>query len=143
MRSPEAILWPAAVQLALIFALYAWLTVERRLAVARGEAKLDDFRSYEREPLRARLIANSLANQFQLPMLFFVLAAMLLASPAIPSVQIFLAWIFVAARIIHALVHVLNPDVALRGNVFAVNFLALFLMWALFLWERLAAPFLG
>lgn len=143
MHSPDAILWPVSVQLALIFALYAWLTVERRLAVARGEAKLDDFRSYEREPLRARLIANSLANQFQLPMLFFVLAAMLLASPAVSSVQVFLAWTFVAGRIAHALVHVLNPSVALRGNVFTINFLAVFLMWALFLWDRLAAPSVG
>lgn len=143
MHSSEVLLWPVAVHLALVFLLYAWLTFERKSATARGDAKLEDYRTYEREPLRARLIANSIANQFELPVLFYALSAMLMAAEEVSSVQIFLAWIFIVGRISHAMVHVLSPDVALRGNVFIVNFLALFIMWALFLWERIIAPFLA
>ena len=143
MHPPEVLLWPLSIHLGLIFFLYAWLTVERKRAAARGEASLDDYRTYDREPLRARLIANNIANQFELPVLYYAVTAMLLASPQIPSVQLFLAWIFVGGRIAHSFVHILSPDVALRGNVFTVNFLALFAMWALFLWARLIAPPLG
>lgn len=143
MHPSEALLWPLAVHLALVFLLYAWLTFERKGATARGEAKLEDYRTYEREPLRARLIANSIANQFELPVLFYALAAILLQQPEVSSVQIFLAWIFIVGRIAHTMVHILSPDVALRGNVFTVNFFALFIMWAVFLWERLIMPLLA
>jgi len=138
VHAPAAILWPVAAHLALIFALYGWLTLERKAAVRRGDAHMSDYRLYEREPLRARLIANNLANQFELPLLFYVLAAILYHSGAVASIQVFLAWVFVAGRIAHAFVHILSPDVGLRGNVFTVNFLALAAMWGLFLRDALA-----
>jgi len=138
VHAPAAILWPVAAHLVLIFALYGWLTLERKAAVRRGEAQMSDYRLYEREPLRARLIANNLANQFELPLLFYVLAAILYLSGAVAPTQAFLAWAFVAGRIAHAFVHILSPDVGLRGNVFTVNFLALAAMWGLFLRDALA-----
>jgi hypothetical protein len=136
-----AILWPLAVHLGLVALLYAWLTIERKRAVARGEAASDTYRTYEQpQPQRARLIANNLANQFELPVVFYPLALTLYVLDDASIAQVALAWVFVLARIVHTVVHVLSPDVALRGNVFAVNFVAAGAMWALFLWERLVAP---
>jgi hypothetical protein len=135
--APAAILWPVAAHLALIAALYAWLTVERKLAVRRGQATPATYRTYEDEPRRARLIANNLANQFELPVVFYPLALSLYVLDDVSVAQLALAWVFVMGRLAHTLVHVLSPDVPLRGNVFTVNFLAVGGMWALFLWERL------
>jgi hypothetical protein len=135
-----AILWPLAGHLGLIAALYAWLTVERKLAVRRGEATLATYRTYEDEPRRARLIANNLANQFELPVVFYPLALTLYVLGDVPLAQLALAWAFILGRIAHTLVHVLSPDVALRGSVFTVSFLAVAAMWALFLWERMIVP---
>ena len=137
MHEAAAILWPVAAHLVLIFALYGWLTVERKAAVRRGEAEMSDYRLYDREPMRARLIANSIANQFELPLIFYALCAILFLSGEVPSTQILLAWAFVGGRVAHAAVHILSPDVALRGNVFAINFLAAFAMWGLFLRDAL------
>lgn len=126
-------LWPAAVHLVLVAFLYAWLTVERRAAVSRGQARIGDYRLYETEPLRARLISNNLSNQFELPTLFHPLVLYLHASGQTSATYVALAWIFVLGRLVHAGVHILSPDVALRGNVFTINFIALAAMWALFL----------
>ncbi len=128
-----AILWPVAAHLALVAALYAWLTAERQLAVRRGDADMASYRAHEHEPLRGRLIANNLSNQFELPVLFTVLAMTLYVSNDVSAAQLVLAWVFVAGRLAHTLVHVLSPDVALRGNVFTVGFVALGAMWGLFL----------
>jgi hypothetical protein len=132
-----AILWPVAAHLLLIALLYAWLTVERQAAVLRREASLATFRTKEEEPLRARLVSNNLSNQFELPVLFYVLAMTLYATNAVTQAQLGLAWAFVGARLLHTLVHVFSPNVALRGGVFTLNFLALAAMWVLFLWERI------
>ncbi|MEL6359642.1 MAG: MAPEG family protein [Pseudomonadota bacterium] len=131
------ILWPLAIHLALIGSLYAWLTFERKVAVSRGDAKMSDYRLFEGETERARLIANSISNQFELPTVFYPLGLYLMATDKVTPIYLGLAYLFVLARIPHALIHVLSPDVALRGNVFTVNFLALVAMWAVFLFENL------
>lgn len=136
-----AILWPVAAHLALIAFLYAWLTYERQAAVKRGQATLDTFRTNDGEPLRTKLVSNNLSNQFELPVLFYVLALTLYAVNGVTAWQLGLAWIFVAVRWTHTAIHVFSPNVALRGGVFSLSFIALGAMWALFLAERL--PGLG
>ncbi|MGD2133510.1 MAG: MAPEG family protein [Maricaulaceae bacterium] len=128
-----AILPPVAAHIALVIALYAWLTVARVQAARRGEARFADFRTKETEPQRAKLIANSISNQFEWPVLFHVLAMGLYVADAVTPAQVGLAWVFVFGRVVHAGVHTLSPNVRLRGAVFMINFLAVCGMWALFL----------
>ncbi len=132
-----AILQPVAAHLLLIVLLYGWLTYERQRAVRRSEATLATFRTNADEPLRPRLISNNLKNQFELPVLFHVLAMTLYAVDGVTAAQLWLAWIFVAARYAHSAVNALSPAVPLRGGVFTLSFLALGAMWVLFLAARL------
>jgi hypothetical protein len=132
-----AILWPVAAHLLLVVLLYGLLTYERQRAVRRGEAGLATFRTNEGEPLRSRLVSNNLKNQFELPVLFYVLAMTLYAVDGVTAAQVSLAWIFVAARYAHSAVNVLSPIVPLRGGVFTLSLLALAAMWVLFLRERI------
>jgi hypothetical protein len=132
-----AILWPVAAHLALIALLYAWLTYERRTAVRRGQASMATFRLHDGEPLRSKLVSNNLSNQFELPLLFHVLAMTLYVVDGATTAQVALAWTFVAIRCVHTGVHVLSPNVGLRGAIFSLSFIALGAMWALFLAERL------
>jgi len=116
-----SLLWPMLAQIGWTFVLYAWLTAARQRAVKAGEARYDDFARHE-EPHRVARIAYNLANQFELPVIFYAVVVLLIATNNIATIDIIAAWVFVAGRVIHSLVQGLTDDVPLRGQVFLINF---------------------
>jgi hypothetical protein len=119
-----SILWPLLAHFGLVFALYAWLTVARARAVRRGEAAQAAFVLGREEPLEVARITRNLANQFELPVIFYAAVILLIALGKVTTADIVVAWIFVAGRIAHTLVQTLTDDVSLRGQVFMINFIA-------------------
>ena len=116
-----SLLWPMLAQIGWTFVLYAWLTAARQRAVKAGEARYDDFARHE-EPHRVARIAYNLANQFELPVIFYAVVVLLIATNNIATIDIIAAWVFVAGRVIPSLVQGLSDDVPLRGQVFLINF---------------------
>jgi hypothetical protein len=119
-----SILWPVLAQIGLTFFLYAWLTFARTKAVQSGETEYACFVLGREEPLHVARITRNLANQFELPVIFYVLIVVLLAAGRITWIDIAAAWVFVAGRLIHSCVQTLTDNVPLRGRVFLINFLA-------------------
>jgi hypothetical protein len=76
------------------------------------------------EPLEVARITRNLANQFELPAIFYALVVLLVALGKVTVVDVVAAWVFVAGRVIHTLVQTLTDNVPLRGRVFMINFLA-------------------
>ena len=75
IMSIQAILLPLFVQVALTFALLFWMASCARTRFERGEVQIRAT-SRLREPNwppRAQQVANSFSNQFELPVLFYVL----------------------------------------------------------------------
>ena len=136
---PEAILWPVAVHLALVLALFSMLGITRMGAIRRGEVPggADSFARKTAEPEASRRYAANLGNQFELPIFFHSLVALLWAADAVTGVQVALAWTFAIGRVLHSAVQTQTDTVPLRGAVFGINFLALVAMWATFLLPRL------
>lgn len=128
-----SILWPVAAHLALVQVLFAMVSLRRWQAVRAGEIDYADLAPIGGEPERSRRWARNLDNQFQVPLLFHALVALLYATGTTEPAQTALAWAFVAGRMAHTAVQVSGDDVALRGRVFAVNYLAVSAMWLLFL----------
>jgi hypothetical protein len=125
MTGPAAsILWPLLAHVGLVFALYAWLTVARARAVKRGEVEQAAFVLGREEPIEVARITRNLANQFELPVIFYAAVILLIALGEVATVDIVAAWMFVAGRIAHTLVQTLTDNVSLRGQVFMINFLA-------------------
>jgi hypothetical protein len=124
MISASSILWPMLAQIFWTFLLYAWLTWARTLAVRRGEVDYSCFELGREEPLAIARITRNLANQFELPIIFYAVVVLLLALDRVTTVDLVAAWLFVAGRIIHTLVQTLTDNVQLRGRVFMINFLA-------------------
>ena len=118
------ILWPMLAQIGLTFFLYAWLTFARNLAVQRGETDYACFVLGRDEPLHVARITRNLANQFELPMIFYALVVLLLALGRVTWIDVVAAWMFFAGRIVHTMVQTLTDNVPLRGQVFLINFLA-------------------
>jgi hypothetical protein len=121
--SPTAILWPVLAHIALVFILYAWLTVARTRAVKSGEIDYSCFVLGRDEPLHVARITRNLANQFELPLLFYALVVVLVALGRLTWFDVAAAWVFVAGRVIHTLVQTRTDNVVLRGRVFVINFI--------------------
>jgi hypothetical protein len=119
-----SILWPMLAHIGWVFLLYVWLTVARKLAVRRGETDSACFVLGRDEPLKVARITRNLTNQFELPVIFYALVVLLVALDRVTAVDLAAAWVFVAGRVIHTLVQTLTDNVALRGQVFMINFLA-------------------
>lgn len=116
-----SILWPMLAQIGWTFLLYAWLTFARQRAVKRGEAEYPGFARGE-EPHHVARITRNLANQFELPVIFYAAVVLLVATRNVTTLDVIAAWIFVAGRVVHTLVQTLTDNVPLRGQVFLINF---------------------
>jgi hypothetical protein len=121
---PSSILWPLIAQILWTFMLYTWLTWARVQAVRRGEVDYSCFELGREEPRAIARITRNLANQFELPIVFYAVVVLLVAIEDVTAIDVVAAWVFVAGRIIHTLVQTLTDKVELRGRVFMINFLA-------------------
>jgi hypothetical protein len=120
----SSILWPMLAQIFWTFLLYAWLTWARTRAVWRGEVDYSCFELGREEPRAIARITRNLANQFELPVIFYAVVVLLVALDRVTTIDLVAAWVFVAGRVIHTLVQALTDKVELRGRVFMINFLA-------------------
>jgi len=121
----SSILWPMLAQIGWTFVLYVWLTIARSRAVARGEVKYSAFALGRNEPTDVARITRNLANQFELPVIFYAVVVLLVVIGRVSTIDVLAAWVFVAGRVLHTLVQTLTDDVPLRGRVFMINFVAL------------------
>jgi hypothetical protein len=136
----KLLLWAIAVQAVLALVLTFWM------AIARGR----DFRAglhpqsvALREPKfspHATKISNAFANQFELPLLFYVVSILFLLVFRPDIVIVALAWAFVILRIVHAFIHTTSNNVMIRGPVFGLGLLVLTLMWIYFVANLVAVP---
>jgi hypothetical protein len=119
-----SILWPMLAHIGWVSMLYVWLTVARQRAVRSGQIESSCFVLGRDEPLEVARITRNLANQFELPLIFYALVVLLVALGQVTLFDVIAAWVFVAGRVAHTLVQTLTDNVSLRGQVFTINFLA-------------------
>ena len=129
----QAILAPLFVLVALTFALLVWMGAARFAAVRNREVRVSDIALGQLNwPPRVQQISNCYHNQFQLPVLFFVLTILALFLRKADLLFVVMAWIFVLLRIVHAAIHVTSNRVLHRLQAFAASALVLLLMWVIF-----------
>ena len=119
-----SILWPMLAHIGWVSMLYVWLTVARQRAVRSGQIESSCFVLGRDEPLEVARITRNLANQFELPLIFYALVVLLVALGQVTLFDVIAAWVFFAGRVAHTLVQTLTDNVPLRGQVFTINFLA-------------------
>jgi len=131
--SIQAVLLPLFAQIALTFALMFWMGSVRVAAIARGETRIRDIALGQQAwPERPTQIANCFHNQFQLPVLFYVLVALALFTRKADLVFVVLSWLFVLLRLAHAYVHVTSNHVPTRFRWYLAGAAVLLLMWIMF-----------
>lgn len=120
--------WPLVAHAFLVFCLYALLVVRRAAVVRSGKVERIAFRENLAEPEESRVVNRAIANQFELPVLFYALSVLLFITEADNIVAVVLAWIFVAARYVQVAMQ-LTGNLPLRRLFFMIGFVTLFLMW--------------
>lgn len=127
-----AIFWPMLAQALLVFIVYLVLAQRRGSAVRTGEAKANQFKGRLDEPSGSMTAANNIMNQFELPVLFYVVCISLFATAGSSFLTVVLAWIFVATRYAHAYVHLTSNRIKWRNLCFRFGFVALLILWIVF-----------
>lgn len=117
-------------QVLLTFVLLLMMGKARVGAVQRGEVRVADIALGERVwPRPVQQISNNLQNQFETPILFFVLCGIAILLGATGYVMTVLAWAYVGTRMAHSYVHVTSNRVGSRFRIFAIGFVVLAAMW--------------
>ena len=130
----QFVLLPLFVEVILTFVLLFWLAPLRQGEFKSGRVRESDIALGQKNwSPRAQQIANSFDNQFQLPVLFYVLAILSIITRHADVIFVVLAWIFVASRVAHAYVHTTSNRVVVRGPIYGIGGFTLAIMWIIFM----------
>ena len=131
--SVQMVLLPVFVQVGLTFVLLLWMAGARRLTLVSGETKIKNIALGQPNwPVRATQIGNCYRNQFEIPVLFYVLIALALPIRHADYVIVLLSWVFVVTRLVHAGIFVSSNDLGQRSIAWFAGVLVLLAMWIYF-----------
>ena len=136
--SVQMILLPLFVEVILTFALLFWLGPLRARDFRSGLVREEDIGLRQPNWSKPALqVQYSFSNQFELPVLFYVLTILAYITHHAGMLFVVLAWVFVIFRLFQAYVHVTSNKVRLRGMFFGISAIALAVMWIVFIIEIL------
>jgi hypothetical protein len=138
--SVQFVLLPLFVEVLLTFGVMFGMMYFRTTTLQRGETRIEDIALRQPNwPVRASQFAYSFSNQFELPVLFYVLTILEIVTHHADLLFVVLAWIFVATRVMQALVHVTNNNVRVRGAFYGLGAVILVIMWVIYIVRILLA----
>jgi hypothetical protein len=131
--STQAALLPLIVQVALTFVVGFSMAFGRVAAVRARKVHPRDIALREANwPKHLMQLQNAFLNQFEMPVLFYVLTILALFTKTADLWFVVPAWIFVALRLAHAYVHVTSNRVPRRALFFLAGAAVLCVMWVIF-----------
>ncbi len=131
--SVQMVLLPVFVLVGLAFFLLLWMATARTQALKGRETSLKDIALREPNwPTKATQIGNCFSNQFEMPLLFYILIALALPLRHADLVIVLLSWVFVVTRFAHAGIFVTSNDLKQRSLAWFAGVLVLFAMWLYF-----------
>lgn len=132
----DLIFLPILVQVLLTLATYVLLIKTKIRAMKAGEVDMARRALHDDAwPESVMKINNNIRNQFEVPVLFYVLAFMLWALEAVNALTLAAAWLFAVSRIVHAWIHIGSNYVPNRRRVFTVGWWIVLAMALLVAWE--------
>ena len=131
--SVQMVLLPVFVLVGLTFALLLWMATARGRAITGRETSLKDIAMGQPNwPTRTNQIGNCFSNQFEMPVLFYILIALALPLRHADFVIVLLSWVFVITRFAHAGIFTTSNNVQHRSLAWFAGVLVLFAMWLYF-----------
>ena len=131
--SVQMVLLPVFVQIGLTFALLLAMATARGRALSSKETSFRDVAlGQPKWPERTAQVGNCFRNQFEVPVLFYVLIALALPLRHADFIIVLLSWVFVVTRFAHAGIFVSSNNVQQRSLAWFAGVLVLLAMWIYF-----------
>ena len=109
--------------------MWIWMYLTRIPAMQKAQINPDDARhpgTYsDRMPANVRAVADNYNHLHEAPTIFYALMFFAALTGGADTVAMYMAWTYVALRIIHSLVQILSPNVTLRFLIFSLSTFAL------------------
>ncbi len=138
--SLQMILLPLFVQVTLTLVLMFLMGTRRAQAIRNRQVRAEDVSLREPNwPPRALQAAYAYNNQFELPVLFYLLTILVIITRQADLAFVLLAWVFVVLRILQAWVYITSNNIRYRGAYFAAGAIVLATMWVMFMVRILTA----
>jgi hypothetical protein len=116
------IFYPLLIHIMLVLVLYILLGIEKSKAVKAGSVDMKKTALHnDAWPDHVVRVSNNIANQFETPILFFVLSLVFFSLKTVDVTVLALSCVYVASRIVHAYIHVTSNYVPKRRGVFMVG----------------------
>ena len=128
----SAIFGPFLATMLLTVCVWGFMFFRRIRFLTANEIDAQDLREpgklAEISPPEISNPSDNLKNLFEMPVLFYALCVYLFATGQVDALHVGAAWVFVAFRALHSLVHCTFNHVMLRFNLYLVSCLAVFVM---------------
>ena len=133
------ILYPLIAMAALTFLVTAHLYFVQRKAIKKWDVKYGFFKTYEGDkPEYLQAARDHYKNIFQLPILFYVWTGILFMMGNVDTLDLSLAWLFVASRYLHSGIRIIDHTKLLhRSSVFIAGLFVLLFAWGKLLFDLL------
>ena len=131
--NPDLIFIPIILMVIATFAVYIILSKVRVQLFKDGKATLESFSIGEGQPSESIKLNNVLKNQFELPILFYVVCLSLYVTQTVTIINLALAFLFVLFKALHIKEHIKDNVVKKRRNLFVRATQILLLLWVGFI----------
>ena len=129
--SVSSLVYPMAAMFLVTVVVLVRLFRSRVAAVRKGQVEATYFRLYQGgdEPETTRKVSRHFTNLFEAPTLFYVACLAGMVAGVTGPVLLVLAWGYVAARAVHAFIHLGGNRLRKRILAYGVSWLFLVAMW--------------
>ena len=129
--SVQMVLLPVFLMVFLTIGLMFYMGRVRTNALKSG-TRMRDIALNQNWPDDANKVSNCFNNQFQMPILFYVLVSLALPLRQMDLVMVLLSWVFVVTRFAHVYIFIGSNHVPTRFSAYFAGVLVLMAMWIYF-----------
>ena len=129
------IIYPVFSLVMLTFIVAFATGISRVISVRRREVNPKHYilMTGDTPPDYVQKIGRNFANLLETPILFYLLAALVVALKIDSTLMLNLAWLYVGFRLVHTLIHISYNYVIHRFMAFVLSMLTLLAMWIEFI----------
>lgn len=127
-----AMIYPMAALALITFGVMgALLAVSTRLVNAGAiDPKYFEVREGTPPPPAHNKVSRHLTNLFEMPVLFYAGTLAVIATATVDAIFVWMAWAYVAIRVVHLLIHTTYNNVNHRASAYVLGNLVLLVFWA-------------
>jgi hypothetical protein len=127
------LVYPMAALVLLTFLVLMRMVSGRVAAVKRGEIDARFYKTYQGdgEPRAAAQNTRHFINLFESPVLFYAACVVAMITGQGSGAIVWLAWAYVACRVVHAIVHLGGNRIPPRMAIYGASWVVLLAMWGL------------